>query len=93
MLKCPNCQSVKLKVTGNAESKSSIDYDHTRRYRKCKSCGFHFVTREIAEGDTHIDIEKVRIALSFIGKAQQYLQSSRADYHREWRQKKLKNHN
>ena len=86
MIRCPHCGHGRSSVTGNGDI--ADDANFTRRRRKCKLCLKNFFTREYTEGDTAVDAEKVRIALSLLSRAQDFLKSSRADYHKNWR----KNH-
>jgi len=75
-LRCPHCQSVRSTVLGKARSlKTDTSLDFTRRWRKCYDCKRNFHTREFVEGSTTIDMESIRLALAFIGRAAARLQS------------------
>ncbi len=70
MIRCPHCNSSRLRVAGHAHRlKSDLDPTYLRRHRQCKSCKRHFHTREYAEGDLVFDREAIRIALGHLAKA------------------------
>lgn len=76
MLRCPHCQSTRLRVIG---SEHIEDTDFFRRHRKCKACLKNFHTREYVEDSTlrPLDQADIKVALSFLYRAASTLTKGR----------------